>query len=223
MITEDKFFNGKLTVNQYKNGYRYSVDSILLSEYIKPHNGDKIIELGTGCAVISLILGFKNKNINIFAVEIQKELYELAESNIKKNNMQDIIKIFNEDLKKVKQDLFSGPVDIVFANPPYRKLGSGKLNRESQKAKARHEIEADIKDVAAAAKRLLKTGGKFYAVYPAERSADIIHVMKNFDIEPKELQVIHSRINEEAKLILIMGIKKGNPGLKIPPPMFINS
>jgi tRNA1Val (adenine37-N6)-methyltransferase len=222
MITEDTFFNGKLKVYQYKNGYRYSIDSVLLADNIKPFTGDKIVELGIGCGIISLIIAFKNKDIKIFGIEIQKELYDIAALNVKKNGMEDIIKIFNEDFKTVNQDIFSSEADIVFSNPPYRKIGSGRLNENGQKAKARHEINADINDVVFAAKRLLKRGGKFSIVYPAERLPDIIYTMRHFKIEPKLLQTVHSTANDEAKLILITGIKNGRPGMKISAPYVFN-
>jgi tRNA1Val (adenine37-N6)-methyltransferase len=115
----------------------------------------------------------------------------------------------------------SGPVDLVVCNPPYRRAGSGRINPDNQRAVARHELKAKLQDVIVAAHRVLKTAGRFVTIYPAERTADILCQMRIDRIEPKLMRTIHSAQRSEAKLILIEGIKDGNPGLNIGPPLIV--
>jgi len=219
--TTDTFFNGRIQVKQNQVGYRFSIDAILLAYQAAPRSGDKVIDLGAGCGIISLIMAYRNPDITIFAVEVQTELAQVAISNVKDNHLQNHITVLGADMKAIKPDMTAGPVDLVVCNPPYRRPGSGRINPDNQRAVARHELKANLQDVIGSARRILKTSGRFVTIYTAERTADILCQMRTDSIEPKYIRTIHSGPRSEAKLILIEGIKGGNPGLKIAPPLII--
>ena len=121
----------------------------------------------------------------------------------------------------MEPDMTAGPVDLVVCNPPYRRPGAGRINPDNQRAVARHELKVSLQDVMGSTRRILKTAGRFVTIYTAERTADIVCQMRTDRIEPKCIRTIHSAPRSEAKLILIDGVKGGNPGLKIGPPLII--
>jgi len=219
--TTDTFFNGRIQVKQNQAGYRFSIDAVLLADQAAPRSGDKVIDLGTGCGIISLIMAYCNPDITVYAVEVQEELTQLAISNVKNNSLQDCITVLGADMKTMKPDMTAGPVDLVVCNPPYRRPGAGRINPDNQRAVARHELKANLQDVIVTARRMLKTAGRFVTIYTAERTADILCQMRIDSIEPKYFRTIHSNPGSEAKLILVEGIKGGNPGLKIAPPLVV--
>ena len=219
--TTDTFFNGRIQVKQNQAGYRFSIDAVLLADQAAPRSGDKVIDLGTGCGIISLIMAYCNPDITVYAVEVQEELTQLAISNVKNNSLQDCITVLGADMKTMKPDMTAGPVDLVVCNPPYRRPGTGRINPDNQRAVARHELKANLQDVIVTARRMLKTAGRFVTIYTAERTADILCQMRIDSIEPKYFRTIHSNPGSEAKLILVEGIKGGNPGLKIAPPLIV--
>lgn len=219
--TTDTFFNGRIQIKQAQAGYRFSVDAVLLAYQAAPRVGDRVIDLGTGCGIISLIMAFRNPDIKVYAVELQDELVKLAISNVKDNHLQDRIAVIGADMKTIGPDLITGPVDLLVCNPPYRRPGSGKINPHRERAVARHELKANLRDVIGTARRLLKTAGRMVTIYTAERTADILCQMRADRIEPKYIRTIHSHRRSEAKLVLIEGLKGGNPGLKIASPLII--
>jgi len=219
--TTDTFFNGRIQVKQNQAGYRFSIDAVLLADQAAPRSGDRVIDLGTGCGIISLIMAYCNPDITVYAVEVQEELTQLAISNVKNNSLQDCITVLGADMKTMKPDMTAGPVDLVVCNPPYRRPGAGRINPDNQRAVARHELKANLQDVIVTARRMLKTAGRFVTIYTAERTADILCQMRIDSIEPKFFRTIHSNPGSEAKLILVEGIKGGNPGLKIAPPLIV--
>jgi len=221
MYTTDSFFNGQIRVQQYRSGYRFSIDAVLLAYQAFPQAGDKVIDLGTGCGIIALIMAYRRKDITVYAVEIQAELAQLTISNVKENLLEDRITVLNIDMKTLKPDATSGPVNLVVSNPPYRKPGSGRINPDNQRAVARHELKTNLYDVVRTARRMLKTSGRFVTIYTAGRTGDILSQMRVAGIEPKFIRTIHSGPSSDAKLILIEGVKGGNPGLKIAPPLFV--
>ena len=220
-LTTDTFFNGRLQVKQNRSGYRFSIDAVLLAGHIRLRPGDKVLDLGTGCGIIPLILAYHHKKIKVYGVEIQKELADIASGNVKENRMEDRITILCRDMKELKHDMVSGPVDLIVCNPPYRKTKSGRMNPDEQRAVARHEIKVKLNDVIETARRMLRTSGRFVMIYPAQRMIDMLTQMRSNCIEPKFFRMIYSDLNSEAKLILVEGIKGGRPGAKIGPPLII--
>lgn len=220
-FTIDTFFNGKIQVKQSRTGYRFSIDSVLIAAHVKPRRDNTILDLGTGCGILPMILAYRNPIIKIYGVEVQMELADLAKLNVIENHMENRITVLCQDMKRLKLDIIPEPVDIVITNPPYRKSESGRLNPDRQKAIARHEIMVDLGDVIETARRMLKTAGKFITIYPAERMTDILSLMRSAGIEPKFMKMVHSGLGSGAKLILIEGKKGGRSGLKIGPPLVI--
>ncbi len=219
--TNDTFFNGGITIRQERQGYRFSIDAVLLAGQVVPRPNDQIVDLGTGCGIIPLILAYRFPHIRVVGLEIQPALFESAQCNINENQLSDRIRVVCGDLKKIKAADFSRPVDLVISNPPYRKSESGRVNPDRQRAIARHEIESALEDVVAAAFRILRTSGRFAIIYPAQRAAELIHTMRLTGIEPKKLRTVHSKSGGDAKLVIVEGQKGGGTGLIIAPPLII--
>jgi tRNA1(Val) A37 N6-methylase TrmN6 len=220
-LTTDTFFNGCIQVKQNRSGYRFSIDAVLLAWHSDPGPEDIILDLGTGCGIIPMILAYRYPGIRIYGIEIQSDLAEIARLNIEENNMGDRIFIRCMDMKTLSHDVTSGAVDMVVCNPPFRKPRSGRLNPDQERAIARHELKATLHDVIRTAHSMLRTSGRLVIVYSAERITDILSQMRDFGIEPKWIRMIHSEKNTNAKLMLIEGKKGARPALKIGPPLII--
>ncbi|RPH47766.1 MAG: tRNA1(Val) (adenine(37)-N6)-methyltransferase [Desulfobacteraceae bacterium] len=220
-LTSDTFFNGKILIKQNRNGYRFSIDSILLASHVDTHPGDRVIDMGTGCGIIALILAYRNPEIKVYGIEVQKSLSVLASLNVKNNNMEDRIEIICADIKDSKKGAISGAADIVVCNPPYRRAKSGRVNQDNQRAFARHEIKITLPDVFESAGALMRVSGKFIMIYPSERTADIIMHMRLSGIEPKYFRFIYSKKNAESKLVIVKGVKGGRPGATVDTPLII--
>jgi tRNA1Val (adenine37-N6)-methyltransferase len=220
-VTLDSFFNGRLKVHQARNGYRFSIDAVLLANAVNPKAGQSILDLGTGCGIIALILAFRFSGILIHGVEVQDDLAELANLNVAANALQACIQVIHKDARQLNHEDTNGPVDWIVANPPYRHSLSGRINPAPQKALARHEIALDLPQLVRTGKRMLKTRGRFVIIYPADRMTDVLTHMRAAAIEPKWLQGIYSHEGETAKLILVQGLNAGRPGLTLAPPLIV--
>lgn len=219
--TIDTFFDGKVTVEQPRSGYRYSIDAVILAGQVLPRSEDRIVDLGTGCGIIPLILGFRHRGIRLYGVELQQELADIARINVAANQLEGRVVIVPTDLRQFKPGDISGPVDLVVSNPPFHRMLAGRINPDNQKAIARHEIKVTLEDVLEAAERLLRTAGKFMCIYGVDRLVELLVRMRRCHIEPKFLRMIHSRSGSDARLVLVEGVKRGNGGLTAGPPLFI--
>lgn len=217
--TFDTLFDGRLKIRQKKEGYRFSIDALLLSHFAELRPKDRVIDLGTGCGVIPLILIFRRKAEAVIGVEVQPSLAELARQNVSLNRFSSKIEIWEKDFKDLAGE--RGIFDCVLCNPPYRRMGSGRVNPQEEKALARHEINATLEDVLRAAHHLLKNKGRFCSIYPASRTADLFQGLRRFHLEPKRVQFVHSRSQEDARLVLVEALKEGKTQIKVLSPFIL--
>lgn len=219
--TEDTFFNGLIRVKQNAAGYRFSIDAVILAWHVAPAADAKIIDIGTGCGIIPLILAHRYRTISITGLEVQPQLVALARENVACNGLSHRITIHCQDINKTAAEIPAGEADLVICNPPFRKACTGRISLNPERAIARHEIKTTLADIIAAAGKMLKRSGEVAVIYPATRLADMIIAMRQGGIEPKLLRMIHSRPHDPAKLVLLKGNKKGRPGISVPSPMII--
>lgn len=220
-FTTDSLFDGRIRCTQRIGGYRFSLDAVLLGNFIKISQGDKILDLGCGSGIISLILAYRWHDCFLTGLEFQQTLIDLAEKNVADNNLQERIEIVLGDLRHIDKLLPAGRFDWVISNPPYRKAGTGRQNLEPEQLAARHEIKSDVSAVIKAAAWALRNKGRAAFIYPAVRGATILHELKNHGLEPKRMQVVYSYPGGAATLLLVEAIKGGGEELTILPPFYI--
>ena len=219
--TLDIFFHGKLQVIQKKKGYRFSMDAVLLSQFVKIRKDERVIDLGTGCGILPLLLSQTTKARSFVGVEIQGELAECAKKNVLLNHLEDRMSILQQDLRELGKTFPPGSFDVVLSNPPYRKYRSGRINPSVEKAIARHEMRGTLEDLISVASYLLPAKGRCYYIFPATRTVDLLVALRNRKLEPKRLQFVHPRIGEDAKFILAESIKTSGVELKVTAPLIL--
>ncbi len=209
---EDLQCNG-LKIIQNKDYYTFTSDSVILANFISLKKNDKCVEIGTGCGVISVLLSAKTEYSNITAFEIQPKLAKIAEKNVILNNLQEKINIINDDVRNFRHYFNSESFDVVFSNPPYMKE-NGNNNINMSRDIARHEKSLPINELCKTAYGLLKYGGKFYVVYSAERSTELIYSLMGNHLEPKKMFFTE---NGKGKVILVVieAVKGGRHGVTV--------
>ncbi|WP_067141545.1 methyltransferase [Oceanivirga salmonicida] len=168
--------------------FKITDDAILLAKYILEDdiNGNTALEIGAGSGYISLKL--ENKFKNIIALEIQKLAYDNLKENLVKNEISNI-KVLNEDVKK-----HCGIYDIIYSNPPYYKLNSGKLPDDNIKLFSKFEAKLTLKELVENTYRLLKKGGLFYYIYPLNRLKELEKEIVKNNMNIVDIQEINNRI-----------------------------
>jgi tRNA1Val (adenine37-N6)-methyltransferase len=206
---------------QAKDGYRFSIDALLLEHFISARRLDQGIELGTGSGIISILLAKRLKGARITAVEIQKGLAGRAARNVHLNSLDERIEILEKNIMDLKKIYPANKFDFVFSNPPFRKTKTGRLSIFEERAVARHEIEITLPDFIKTASYLIKHSGKFFLIYHPFRLAELISLLQKAKLEPKRIRFVHSKMGEEAKMVLIEAVKGSGTWLKIVPPLYI--
>ncbi|KXZ40634.1 tRNA1Val (adenine37-N6)-methyltransferase [Alkalithermobacter thermoalcaliphilus JW-YL-7 = DSM 7308] len=209
-----------LKIIQDKSGFCFGIDAVLLANFAKIKKDAKVVDLGTGTGIIPILLAGKSKAKEIIGVEIQKQVADMAQRSVKLNNLEDKIKIINEDLKNLEGKLQTHGFHVVLSNPPYMHP-DGLKNPNDKKAISRHEIMCNLEDVIKAASRLLMPHGKFFMIHRPTRLADIIVLSRKYRLEPKEIRFIHPKANKAPNIMLVHFAKDSKPELKILDPIYV--
>ena len=218
--TVDDLQNG-FSIIQKKHSFRFGVDAVLLSDFADIKHKHSVIDLGTGTGIIPILIYSRKRPVEITAVEIQKDMADMAVRSIRLNGLEKIIKVLCMDIKDAPTLLGKSRYDCVVTNPPYMKKECGINNPSETKAIARFEILCSLEEILIAARELLKPGGKLFMVHRTDRLADIIYEMRNIGIEPKRIRFVHPSIGKRPNLLLIEGARGGNKELKFMDPLYI--
>lgn len=211
-----------LKIIQNKDGFCFGIDAILLSDFAKNiRKGTKVLDLGTGTGIISILLCGKTKLQKIIGIEVQEDVYDMACRSIKLNNLEDRFEVINENILNLSNIYENDSFDVIITNPPYKKQNTGIVNDKAEKLISRHEILANLEDFISISSKLLKDKGEFYMIHRPERIVDIFSLMRKYKIEPKEIRLVFSNENNPPKMVLIKGVKNAKEYLRFRENLYI--
>lgn len=205
---------------QKKAGHKLTQDPVLLTDFALPlAPEDKVIDLGTGSAIIPLILAWKTPVKSIAGVEVEKRATDVALRNIEINGLNKRISVLNTDFRDLKGLYPEGSFSVVISNPPYVKAGSGRVSPSPERAMARSEVHGELKDLVDISNYLIGVKGRVFYIYPVRRLFEMLSELKGVGLLPRRLKFIHTSPRKPAKLFLIEAGRGG--GLEIEGPIYL--
>ncbi len=219
-VTVDSIKNIK--ISQHKKGYRFTIDSLLLADFVNKKNVEKIADLGAGSGIIGILLAGKYSKSRVLLIEIQKELAALAMKNIELNALTERVEILGIDINDIPTSgIKENSFDLIVSNPPFRTPVSGRVSPLNEKAIARHEIMLSLSSMIKSAFYMLKGKGRASFIYSTSRFIEVLEELKRHNMEPKRVRFIHSNRKSEAKMFIIEAIKEGGSQFTLEMPFFI--
>jgi tRNA1(Val) A37 N6-methylase TrmN6 len=219
--TRDTILDGSITLIQPKHGYRFSLEAILLARFARANSRDRVLDLGAGCGVVSILIATLKRPREVVAIEIQPALTGMIVRNAAINELKQVTAV-NADLRQRRiAGVEPASFDLVVANPPYRAVASGRENPDHGRRLARGESTATLIDFVAAARRYARTRGRVAFVFSARRSAELISAMRSNQLEPKRIRFVHAQITTPASVILIEARAAGGIEVAIEPPLIL--
>jgi tRNA1Val (adenine37-N6)-methyltransferase len=204
---------------QNEFGYRYSIEPFLLADFIQLLPGQKVLDIGTCCGIIPLLMVCREPTLKVTGIEIQGTAAESAEKNVSTNKME--IKIVHDDFLDWAQQLEVEKFDLIVSNPPYRKINSGRINSDPRKAIARHELKLNLPSMLDKAQPILKKGGHITLAYPPIRLQEALGELESRELFPNRIRFIHGNQNAKAKIFLIDAIKEKKSDLIVDSPLYV--
>ncbi|ONI45881.1 hypothetical protein AN641_02965 [Candidatus Epulonipiscioides gigas] len=214
-----------------RNGYKliqnptefcFGIDAVLLSHFVSGIKlNSKILDIGTGTGIIPLLIYAIHQKGNYLGIEIQENMAEMATRTMLLNNVENNIFIKCLDIKNFKENFKQESFDIIVSNPPYMKALTGLKNKNLGKSIARHEIACTLEDIIKASYFILKEKGQLFLIHRANRLVDILNMMRQYKIEPKQIRMIYPKITKSPTMVLVRGVKGAGYDLFIDKPLIV--
>ena len=188
-----------------------STDSVVLAHFVHLPKNARVLDLGSGCGTLGLLLCARDPGCTVTGVELSPQSHAAAAENIRRNNLEPRLNSICTDLRTLPPEFCDGSFHCCVSNPPYFSGGPASLATPL----ARRDDCCSPEDLFRSAARALKFGGDFYLVHKPEKLAQLITCGAAFSLEAKELALVRHRTGSPVSMILLRFKKGGKPGLRL--------
>lgn len=199
--------------------FKLGQDSVLLSAFARPRRFARVLDLGAGTGVLTLLCW--RDDLKMTGLELQAGAADLFSRAVAENQLTNV-EVLNGDLRQIRTLLPHGSFDYIVCNPPYFQCGAGKVTPRDTHAMARTDGQASIDDIAVAASYALRSGGKCAIVFRPERLLVLMNALQRVRLVPKRLQFVHQHAGKPPSAVLVECRKGSVPdGLTVEPPFLV--
>ena len=199
----------------------FGMDAVLLSAFAKVRRGERALDLGCGNGILPLLLAAKYPGEHYAGLEIQEESAGMAVRSVKLNGLEEKIDIVTGDIKEAASIFGAASFEVITTNPPYMIGRHGLKNENEALYIARHEALCTIDDISRESAKVLKSKGRFYMVHRPFRLPELLAKMSAATLEPKRMRLVYPYVDKEPNMVLIEGLKGGNPRMEVEPPLIV--
>lgn len=217
---DDLQING-YEIIQHPGRFCFGMDAVLLSAFAKVKKGERALDLGTGTGILPILLKAKNEGSYYAGLEIQEESADMARRSVCHNQLESCVEIVTGDIKEAASLFGAASFEVVTTNPPYMLGDHGLKNEKEALYIARHEALCTLDDILRESAKVLKVKGRFYMVHRPFRLPEILTKMCGYGIEPKRMRLVYPYVDKEPNMVLIEGLKGGNPRMTVEPPLIV--
>lgn len=220
-LTADDFLGGRLTLAQPRTGVRTGSDSVFLAAAVAARPGERVLDVGTGCGVVALLIAYRLPGVMVDALEVQPSLVELARVNAERNGLGDRVRVLEGDLAQAPRELPRNAFDWVVSNPPYHDPAAATAPPDTAKARAHVESTLDTQAWVTQCLKFLRPKGHIAVIQRADRLADVLDGLagKAGDIR---IVPLWPRVGAPAIRVIVLARKGGKGALALTPGLVLH-
>lgn len=197
------------TLDLCPGAFPLSTDSIALADFVKLPQAARVLDLGSGCGTLGLLLCARDPGCTVTGIEITESAHHTALENSRRNNLTPRLNSICGDVRNITALVRAGSYHCCVANPPYFSAGPA-----SAVGAARREDLCSLDALFYGAAWSLRYGGDFFLVHRPERLAELFASAAKVRLEPKRLRLLRHRQGGDITLVLVQFRKGAKPGLK---------
>jgi tRNA1Val (adenine37-N6)-methyltransferase len=222
-VTRDAIYGGRLVLEQPRDGYRFSVDALLLTGFAsRGEVSSRALDLGAGCGIIGIGLLAAGATGEVKAIELQPRLAALARINGRLNGLEASFEAVEGDIRDVVGAPEEPAYDLVVSNPPFWPAGSGRMPRSEERRIACHETTCGIDEwMDVAARAVHQRRGRVCVVYPARRFDSLVLALERVRLSCTRARFVHPNPTEKAELVLVEARHGGSGRGTVEPPLVL--
>ncbi|NOX85256.1 MAG: methyltransferase [Chlorobi bacterium] len=200
-----KFHLKPFSLSHHRSTMKVGTDAILLGLWAPSPQAGKVLDVGTGCGIISLLIASRCQAI-IDAIELDPESAAEAAENFRNTPFSYRMRAIEKDFSAFAKS-YSGKYDLIISNPPF--FISDLPPEDEKKKKARHHITLTFKQLIAGTAGLLSNDGKLCVVLPYDKSEGFTGIARQYDLHPQKQQLIFPfRGSQPNRINLCLGFRK---------------
>lgn len=196
-----------LLIEQPDNLYKLSSDAVALADFATCKNTDRVIDVGCGTGVLTLLLAYNHRPVEMISVDINADAVQQLEKNLAINQDKLTATHFttlHTDARTLHTLIPANSADVIICNPPY--FTTGKKAQNINVSQARHADNLSLEDLALLCTRNLKYGGTVYFCYPSNQLAKAVTIFENNNFRIKTIKLIS---NNKGVYLALFRAKKG--------------
>lgn len=197
------------TLELSPGAFPLSTDSVVLSGFAKLPPNARVLDLGSGCGTLGLLLCARRDDCYVTGIELDGAAHTMALKNAQANKIGDRLTSICADLRSIPSFVKPGSFSCCVSNPPYFSSGP----RSKTVPIARREDACTLDEIISVAAWALKYGGDLFLVHRPERLAELFSIAANHSLEPKRLLLLRHRRTDPVSLVLVACRKGAHPGL----------
>lgn len=201
--------HGGYTLNICPGGFPLSTDSMALSGFVRLPKNARVLDLGSGCGTLGLLLCASDPVCEVTGIELDPAAHQAACGNIQANRLQARLHSICADLRELSGQVAAGSFHCCVSNPPYFSSGPA----SNTVPMARRDDACTCDELFRAAAWALRYGGDFFLVHRPEKLAELCACGARYGLEPKRLCLLRHKADGPVTLILLACRKGGKPGL----------
>ncbi len=217
---EQSLWHGGPLLSESPDVFPLGTDSLLLADFARPADNAKILDLGTGCGILPLLLLWSRPRTSAAALDISPAACALARENFRQNGLSGRTSVLEGSLRDFRHLLSAGGYDMTVSNPPYFPQSSGPA-ATVRPGDARKEESCSLEDLCAAAAWATRYGGSFCLVYRPERLGELFAALQGSGFTPKRIRPVHHSPGLPVNLFLTEARRGGGPGIAWEPDLYL--
>lgn len=218
-LARERFPRG---LSQPSRGFRFSLDALLLAAFAgRERVRGRVLDLGAGCGVVGLGLALDHPDFFGVGLDVNPDMLAHARENARRLGLADRFAFLAGDVR-FPGCLAPESADLVLCNPPYRDPSSGRVCPDASRTMARFEAGASLADFVRAAAWAVRNRKPCAFIHLAERADELLHLLREGRLQPKEIRFVHPSVHGPARLALVRAVKNGGPGLTVAAPLILH-
>ena len=199
------------TLELCPGAFPLSTDSMALAHFARLGKNAKVLDLGSGCGTLGLLLCAKDTGCHVSGIELSEQAHAMALENIQRNGLDSRMESICADLRSIRKTVPQSSFSVCISNPPYFVGGALRPGQEN----ARHETQCSLEDVFTAAAWAVKYGGYFYLVHKPQRLEEMMALSSRLGFACKRLCLLRHSPDTLPDVALLALRKGGKPGLNL--------
>lgn len=220
-LTDDRLLDGRVHLRQPAEGFRASIDPVLLAAAVPAMAGDTVLDVGSGTGAAALCLAARVAGVQVTGIEADRVLVRLAADNAESSGLAAQVRFYASDIAAPPVRLPPASFDHVMANPPFVAAGSGRTPRDAGRAQAMVEGPLKLAGWLAFCLRMVRPGGTVTIIHRADRLDEILAGVRE-RLGALAILPLWPREGEPAKRVIVAGRKGSGAPLTLLPGLVLH-